>query len=386
MTPRSRVPPESGTMNEKNNMNDMNKRSMAGRFIRLLGAAAVAVGLSAGALRAGPPEEFTMEHPGVKAVVAVQNDVTPELTGLPGVLGTAVGLDDSGRPALVVYVDRDSPRRDAIMRGLPPQLRGIAVKAELTEKFRAFGNTAKQTAPIQLGTSGGWSKDLANGYCCGGTLGSLVQVNGVQYIMSNYHVLESDIVYGGNGIVANTGDAVIQPGLIDVGCYAPNAQVVGTLTKLDALPNNNVDVSLVKVASGMVATNGSILGIGTISKQTVGASLRKGVKKSGRTTGLTTSSISGLNANVSISFENECAGGTAFTKTFTGQIIISNSGMKFLASGDSGSLLVENTRTNPRAMGLLYAGSSTSAIANPIGQVLTFIGGKLGGTATMVGQ
>ena len=110
-----------------------------------------------------------------------------------------------------------------------------------------------------------------------------------------------------------------------------------------------------------------------------------GVKKSGRTTGLTKSSISGLNATVSVSYENECAGGTAFTKTYTGQIVIANRGSRFLNSGDSGSLMVENVSTNPRAVGLLYAGSSSSAIANPIGEVLNFLSTKLG-TTTMVGN
>ena len=105
-----------------------------------------------------------------------------------------------------------------------------------------------------------------------------------------------------------------------------------------------------------------------------------------RTTGLTSSRISGLNATIRVAYENECAGGAAVTKTFTGQIVIANSGSKFLNSGDSGSLMVENVSTKPKAVGLLYAGSSTSAIANPIGEVLTFIGGKLGGTATMVGN
>jgi hypothetical protein len=104
-------------------------------------------------------------------------------------------------------------------------------------------HTVIQTAPIQLGTSGGWRSDLANGYCCGGTLGSLIQVNGVQYILSNYHVFESDIVNGGNGTVATTGDNIIQPGLIDVGCNAANAQNVATLVKLSSLPDNNVDCS-----------------------------------------------------------------------------------------------------------------------------------------------
>jgi hypothetical protein len=67
----------------------------------------------------------------------------------------------------------------------------------------------------------------------------------------------------------------------------------------------------------------------------------------------------------------------ATSKTFTGQIVILNRGKRFLNSGDSGSLMVENVSTNPRAVGLLFAGSSTSAIANPIGQVLPNLGAPL---------
>jgi hypothetical protein len=304
-----------------------------------------------------------------------------------GILGTAISAEDDTGIGLVIFVDRDSAAVNDIVRALPPQIRGAAVKVQVTDKFRAFaGNTAKQSTPIQLGTSGGWRKDLANGYCCGGTLGSLIQVNGVQYILSNYHVLESDIVLGGNGIVATSDDPVIQPGLIDVACNANNAQAVGTLVKVSSLPNNNVDCAVAKVVAGMVRTDGAILGIGTISSSTVAASLRQGVKKSGRTTGLSSSTVSGLNATISVAYDNECAGGPAFTKTFTRQIVIANRGSRFLNSGDSGSLMVENVSVNPRAVGLLYAGSSTSAIANPIGEVLTFLSGKLGGTATMVGN
>jgi hypothetical protein len=340
---------------------------------------------------------LALDNPNVQAVIAVQKILTTDLMKVPGVLGTAVGLDDSGKTALVIYVDQDSPSRAEIVQGLPPQVRGVLVKAELTGKFRAFvgkpsgggggggvSHTAIQTAPIQLGTSGGWRTDLANGYCCGGTLGSMIQVNGTNYILSNYHVFESDIVSGGNGIVATTGDNIIQPGLVDVNCNAANSQNVATLVKLSSLPDNNVDCSVAQVIPGMVS--GSILEIGSISTSTVGASLNQAVKKSGRTTGLSSSQISGLNATISVTYDNECAGGVAFTKTFTGQIVIANRASKFLNSGDSGSLMVEDVATNPRAVGLLYAGSSTSAIANPIDEVLTFIGGKLNGTATMVGN
>jgi hypothetical protein len=62
------------------------------------------------------------------------------------------------------------------------------------------------------------------------------------------------------------------------------------------------------------------------------------------------------------------------------QILVANSGMKFMTGGDSGSLLVQDVSTNPRAIGLLFAGNSNYAFANPISQVLGFLG------ASMVGK
>src|SRR5207247_1596802 len=105
-------------------------------------------------------------------------------------------------------------------------------------------------------------------------------------------------------------------------CSASGAQNVGTLVKVSSLPGSNVDVSVAQVIVGAVRTDGAILEIGTLSSQTVAASLSQAVKKSGRTSGLTQSAISGLNATVSVAYDNECAGGAAFTKTFTGQIVI----------------------------------------------------------------
>ena len=345
-----------------------------------------------------PAEVLEQTHASVKAVMALQSAVTPELMKLPDILGTAVGLSEAGQPALVVFVDRDGASPADVVRALPPTLRGIALRAELTDAFRAFAgkpggggtggisHSAGQTPPIQLGTSGGWRYDSANGYCCGGTLGSLIQVNGIQYILSNYHVLESDIVGGGNNFIASTGNPIIQPGLIDASCNADNAQIVATLVKISSLPNANVDASIAQVSEGMVHPGGAVLEIGPLSSQTVAAYLNQAVKKSGRTTGLTRGKVTGLNATIRVTYENECAGGVAFSKTFTGQIVISNGARKFLNSGDSGSVMVEDVAVTPRAVGLLFAGSSTSAVANPINEVLQYIGGKLGGTATMVGN
>src|SRR5437016_9983212 len=361
-------------------------------FFKFL-AAIVSVFLPISAFASPPIGVLDDTHAAIRAVMAVQGEVTPDLMRQPEILGTAVGVDAAGTPVLTVYVDGDAANAGEVIRSLPRDVRGAGVQVHLTDKFRAMAkppwagggghsvsHTAKQTPPIQLGTSGGWSKDLANGYCCGGTLGSLVQIGSTQYILSNYHVFESDIVPGGNNTVATTGDPIIQPGLIDVNCNVNGAQTVATLVKKSSLPNSNVDCSIGKVVAGKVASNGSILEIGTISKSTLGASIGQAVKKSGRTTGLSRNSIVGLNATIRVAYDNECAGGAAFTKTFTGQIVVGNSGSKFLNSGDSGSLMVEDVATNPRAIGLLYAGSSTDAIANPINQVLSFLG------ATMVEQ
>lgn len=329
--------------------------------------------------------KLSVDDPAVQEVMAIQNKHTAALMTDNNIAGTATGLTEDGRIAVMVFLKQGSstPKGARTISSLPSNLDGAPVVVEVTGELKAMAvsdHQVKQTPPIQLGTSGGWRYDLANGYCCGGTLGALIAKGGSQYVLSNYHVLWADIVSGGNSRVATAGDPVVQPGLIDVACNAANAQNVATLSGSGSLPGANVDAGYAQVITGMVRTDGAILEIGTISATTVAAAVRQAVKKSGRTTGLTRSTVSGLNATVSIAYENECAGGAAFTKTFTGQIVIKNKASKFLNSGDSGSLMVQDVATSPKAIGLLFAGSSTTAIANPIGQVLSWAG------ATMVGN
>ncbi len=342
------------------------------------------VGCSKDETPAAPPSGQTdllmnASSPLFQKAMAIQDKNTAKLMADPDVIGTATTVGEDGKPAIMVLVLTEKAKL-----GVPTKLDDVNTVVVLTDRVVAMGTTAvshktKQTPPIQLGTSGGWRYDLANGYCCGGTLGSLIKIGTQMRILSNYHVFEADIVSGGNSRVAATGDYIIQPGLIDVACAATSAQNVATLVKTSSLPNNNVDCSSATIITGMVNTTGAILEVGTISATTIAASVGQLVKKSGRTTGLTRSKVSGLNATISITYENECAGGTAFTKTFTGQILVTNKRSAFLAGGDSGSLMVQDVTTNPKAVGLLFAGSSTIAVANPINSVLSFFG------ATMVG-
>ena len=332
-----------------------------------------------------------IQPPGLDIAMEVQEAHTSGLMADPDVVGTAVGLNRTGEAVIQVFVESEG------VRGIPRNLEGFDVVVKVTGPIVAYkrpssaggssevSHKAKQTPPIQLGTSGGWRYDLANGYCCGGTLGALVQIGATKYILSNWHVLYSDIVNGGNNRTWQPGDPVIQPGLIDVSCNQNNAQNVASLVNGGgSLPDGNVDAGIAKIIEGMVDESGAILEIGTISSRTVEASIGQNVKKSGGTTGLSRSRVDGLNATVRISYEDECAGRAAFEKTFTGQIVIENRNCKFLNGGESGSLMVEDVDNNPKAVGLLYAGSAicyrySVAIANPIDEVLNYFGASMVG-------
>jgi hypothetical protein len=332
-----------------------------------------------------PPDVGLMSasNPLVQSVMAVQERHTASLMADPDIIGTATGLAEDGRLAVLVLATSERAAK-----ALPKTLDGVPVSILMTDPIVALSesaaglpHTARQTRPIQLGTSGGNALDLANGYCCSGTLGSLVEKEGTQYILSNSHVFAHDIVSSaGDPDVAQIGDPIDQPGVIDVSCQNIANDHVAHVSSLSTLPTPaNVDCAIAEVVAGAVRTDGAILGIGTLSSQILAPSVNLAVKKSGRTTGLTRSAITGLNAMVNVGYDNEC-NGTGFTKSFTGQILIANRRSRFLNSGDSGSLMVESVRMNPRAVGLLYAGSSTIAVANPISDVLTHLG------ATMVGQ
>jgi hypothetical protein len=97
------------------------------------------------------------------------------------------------------------------------------------------------------------------------------------------------------------------------------------------------------------------------------------VQKYGRTTSLTTGSVTGVNATVKVRYSK------GHTATFVNQIVI---GSGFSDSGDSGSLIVTND-ANLNPVGLLFAGSSSTTIGNPIAAVLSQLGTVLGTTLSI---
>lgn len=239
-------------------------------------------------------------------------------------------------------------------------------------------NQAAQKTPIALGASGSNAADLGiSSQCCGGTLGALVSRGGNQYLLSASHVLARTDT-------GNVGDAIIQPGLDDAGCSTANTNSIANLMQFISLENPPattpfVDAALAQVIADQVDPLGTILELGATTQNGqpsdapphqgtgVAPSLGLAVAKSGRSTGLTCSSITAINAVVNVQYQKGCATGPSFLSTFKDLVVIADT--SFSADGDSGSLIVSQAGADPVA--LLVASSDTDTLAAPVADVLT---------------
>lgn len=303
-------------------------------------------------------------------VIAVQERHTERLMSLPDVVGTAVGLDEMGRPVVKVYVAH------AGVRGIPSVIDGEKVEVEVTGEIYALGALAALEdpaepsevdrlswfdRPVPIGVSAFNATEFS-----AATLGCRVTDG------TNVYALSCNHVYARTNS-ASLGEAIWQPGPYDVVMTlrkqwnpADPTYVIGALAgfvqiDFSSSGENYVDAAIALVGTNTVGTSTPSGGYGTPSSETVAAQLNMSVKKYGRTTGLTYGTISGLNATVTVDY------GSGQAK-FVGQITVT--GRRFIQAGDSGSLLVTRTGNNP--VGLLFAGSSNGsyAVANPIDLVL----------------
>jgi hypothetical protein len=244
---------------------------------------------------------------------------------------------------------------------------------KLINKGSADGGANHQGRNTHFGVSGGNVNDITKRFCCSGTLGALLTDGTTSYILSNNHVLG----LSGN---ATVGDDVSQPGLIDNGCRV--SVVVADFTAAPALGPSNVDAAVAQLRPGLMDPTGFIEDIGIPSSIVAAPTVGMSVAKSGRTTGFTTGTISSINTSVSVQYQAGCGQGKKFVVSYTNQVVIGPG--NFSAGGDSGSLIVTNT-SNHQPVGLLFAGSSTTTIANPIGAVLNAVSASLGRTVSVAG-
>jgi len=312
------------------------------------------------------------------AAMAVQERHNPDLLSIPGVAGTALTTGPGGRPVIKVFLAHGG------VLGLPATLDGHAYTTEVTGEFSArgeFAGTATGEAggpaaatgrdgsdprrsfprPVPIGVSTGQVDVTA------GTIAARVVSGGDVFALSNNHVYA-------NRNAANPGDHILQPGTVDGGVDPDDA--LGTLHDFEpirfcnpfpACPENRIDAAIAATTTEQLGNSTPPNGYGTPRSETAAARLGMQVQKYGRTTGHTTGEISGINATINVGFRD----GTA---RFAGQIVISGGG--FSGPGDSGSLIVSggSGASARRPVGLLFAGSRTSTLANPIELVLDRFG------------
>jgi hypothetical protein len=308
--------------------------------------------------------------PEVQRVMDAQKRHTTVLMEAPEVVGTATGVAESNSPAIVVFTEKE-PGPGAI----PESLEGIPVKVKVVGKIFALAEASKVKPkavvdptvrfplPVPIGVSTG-----NIGECSAGTIGArLKDASGNVYALSNNHVYALQNT-------APIGSTTLQPGLYDTRCRTGVSNVIGTLSRFVAIDfsgkTNTVDAAVALSSTGKLNNATPSGGYGKPNSLTYtqatgkSASVRQSVKKYGRTTKLTTGTITAINATVKVCYNSSCS----LAATFGKQIVIGYNG--FSGAGDSGSLIVTND-SYAYPVGLLFAGGTGITIANPIDTVLS---------------
>lgn len=295
--------------------------------------------------------------------------------------------ENTGQKATVVLV-RKKLRKDNLLRGsiIPQRINNRPTDVIEVGDVRLYNDRTGMMRPARPGISIGHYKVSA------GTLGAIVKdrLTGETLILSNNHVLANSS--DGTDDRAAAGDIILQPGSIDgnndsteatiaylerfiplnrrvaasqcpiaklfektlnkcIAVFRPNYQIK-VLRENDAV--NVVDCAVARPVSEAVVTD-EILGFGKVAgikEPEIGME----IKKSGRSSGITSSFILATDVTVRVDVGNKEYG------IFTDQILAG----PMSVPGDSGSLIL--TEDN-YAVGLLFAGSEKVTMLNRIDRV-----------------
>ena len=282
-------------------------------------------------------------HPQVLTTTAVQERHTAELMTKEGVVGTGVGLGPDGNLAILILTKREA------VSNLPASIEGIQTRVQVVGEVRAMANT-KAYRPVPCGVSVGNDNE-----CASGTIGCVVLKGGTHYALSNNHVFARENA-------ASIGERIDQPGRYDGKPKCAQTGQIATLS--DFVPinfsggNNTIDCAIAQFTTSNLCS--MIGGTYTPSSTVVSPSIGLPVKKTGRTSGETHGTVTGINVTVDVNY------GSSGVAHYSNQIMADGS---FIRSGDSGSLMVTETGNDP--VGLCFAGGSGGSFENPIGPVLS---------------
>jgi len=306
------------------------------KIIIILAIVVLLISMANGAI---PPTE--------KKVKEVREKNEAGLFDIEGVSG--VSHDEK---EIIVYIEKPE-----ISKKVPKALDGIPVRFEVIGRIDALQAIAMKKPVIsvpEIFVRTDPQENMFGGISVGspdttaGTLGLVVEdPDGDDYVLSNAHILAL------NGMnFLQEGTPIYQPGLYDGGSQVNEIGVL--FDYIDIVFNSYTADNYADAAISTLdvdGLNGQVLnkqdnGFYTIDG-TTDVSIRDKVRKSGRTTGVTTGKVIDMDASVQVYYSNE------IWAVFKDQIIVRHTGTPFSQPGDSGSAVDKDGKF----VGLMFAGS-----------------------------
>ncbi|MCX2679306.1 hypothetical protein OOZ15_05065 [Galbibacter sp. EGI 63066] len=329
----------------------------------------------------------------IEEIRAILREEGSELMKKPNVVATGIGYKIvAGQPTtdLAIICSVEVKKTSTVLKEediIPASVQGVPTDVKPCGILRAFQDPTERFRPAPGGVSMGHFQITT------GTFGCVVSKNGEKFILSNNHVLA-------NSNAALVGDPILQPGAFDGGSVTQDqiavlsefvpihfegeednddnrpcrtarvvasiintlAPVVGSRSRLRPYTiqqeNNLVDCAIAQPLNSNDITE-EIHQIGYIAGVVEGQ-LGMNVKKSGRTTGLTTGVIEQIDVSARVNY------GANKVALFTDQLMAGTMSQ----GGDSGSAVLDE---NNNLTGLLFAGSETTTIINRIQNVFDLL-------------
>jgi hypothetical protein len=303
------------------------------------------------------------EDPGRgKSLAEARNALERELLPLAGAgfVGIAHSEADGG---ITVFVEEEQTKQR-----VPRSFNGYAVRTEVTGKIQAL--STQLTEPLAYEEREEVVRPLVGGISLSAYLpgqyyaGTLGMVTYDDKILSNAHVIaiEPDT----DNFLA-LGTYIIQPGYGDGGRLNAKVGELEDYMPIDFDPEaeNYADAAIGSIDSGVDASYGEQFGEGGnywIEGWT-GVSIGDTVRKSGRSTGVTTGEVINTNISIWIEYGDQ-------TARFVDQIAVAQDNWSFAGHGDSGSAVDKDGEF----VGLVFAGTENYAYINKAQHIIDGLG------------
>lgn len=291
-----------------------------------------------------------------------------ELITLAGTGFVGIAHSDGEGEIIVFVEDEEASGR------VPGLVRGYQVRTEITGKLEALSLPVAEPAGDVMEDRQGEIRPLVGGTSLSalirrgpgtvmyaGTLGMVTYDN---KILSNAHVIAKE---PGADDFLDIGTPLVQPGSVDGGTLADRVGELEAYIPIDFGSNaqNYADAAIGSIDTGISVSPGEQLGEGGGYWIQGWTEVSKGdmVRKSGRTTGVTTGQVVHTNASVWVTYGDQSA-------YFVDQIVVSQANWSFAAQGDSGSAVDKEGEF----VGLLFSGSETHAVISKAEHIITGLG------------